>query len=114
MIRQRLGERATQKLIGEIGPRFKERNGGYTKILRLGRRASDGAEMAIIEFTQWSMKYTLDATNQSLGRLASKVAIILRGKNSASYTPNVLSKNEVLIINLKAARFTGNKFNQKK
>ena len=52
LIRQRLGERATQKLIGEIGPRFKERNGGYTKILRLGRRASDGAEMAIIEFTQ--------------------------------------------------------------
>lgn len=60
------------------------------------------------------MKYTLDATNQSLGRLASKAAIILRGKNLASYTPNVLPTNEVLIKNLKNVKFTGNKFKQKK
>ena len=50
LIRRSLGEQATKKLVGEIGPRFKERNGGYTKILRLGQRASDGAEMAIVEF----------------------------------------------------------------
>lgn len=59
-------------------------------------------------------KYELDATNESLGRLASKVATLLRGKNKASYTPNELPTNEVLIKNLKKAKFTGSKFDQKK
>jgi len=60
------------------------------------------------------MTYELDATNQSLGRLASKVAIILRGKNLASYAPSKLPTNEVVIKNLKNAKFTGNKFDQVK
>ncbi|OGN00453.1 MAG: 50S ribosomal protein L17 [Candidatus Yanofskybacteria bacterium RIFCSPHIGHO2_02_FULL_41_29] len=46
-----LGEKATKKLISELGPKFKDQSGGYTKVLRLGRRISDGAEMAIIKFT---------------------------------------------------------------
>ncbi len=60
------------------------------------------------------MKYTLDATNQSLGRLASKTAHLLRGKGIASYTPNKLPEHEVLVKNLKNAKFTGNKLSQKK
>jgi len=60
------------------------------------------------------MTYELDATNQSLGRLASKVAIILREKNLASYTPNKLPTSEVVVKNLKNAKFTGNKFDQVK
>ena len=51
-VRQNLGEKATHKLFSDIGPKFKERSGGYTKVLRLGRRVSDGAEMARIEFIQ--------------------------------------------------------------
>ena len=60
------------------------------------------------------MKYELDATNQTLGRLATKVATLLREKNLPSYTPNKLPESEVVVKNLKNARFTGSKFDDKK
>ncbi len=45
------------------------------------------------------MKYTLDATNKKLGRLATEIATILRGKNNPDFMPNKLSGNVVEVIN---------------
>lgn len=55
----------------------------------------------------------IDATNQTLGRLSSKIAFVLRGKNLPSFQPEVLPQVQVTIKNAEKVRFTGSKFNTK-
>lgn len=55
------------------------------------------------------MKYELDATNQTLGRLSSQISILLRGKNQATYQPHLTPDNEVTVSNIDKLRFTGAK-----
>ena len=47
---------ATKKLFGELAPRFADRPGGYTRIIRTGWRIGDGAELAILEFIGSELK----------------------------------------------------------
>lgn len=47
---------ATKKLFAELAPRFAERNGGYTRIVRTGWRIGDGAELAILEWIGSELK----------------------------------------------------------
>jgi large subunit ribosomal protein L17 len=47
---------ATNKLFGELAPRFADRQGGYTRIVRSGWRIGDGAELAILEFIGSELK----------------------------------------------------------
>jgi large subunit ribosomal protein L17 len=47
---------AVRKLFGEIAPRFKERNGGYTRVIKFGIRRGDAAPLSVIEFTDFSEK----------------------------------------------------------
>jgi large subunit ribosomal protein L17 len=48
--------KAVQKLFSELGPRFKQRPGGYTHVLKLGFRRGDGADMALIEYLGYEPK----------------------------------------------------------
>ncbi|MFV0417687.1 MAG: 50S ribosomal protein L13 [Dysgonomonas sp.] len=55
----------------------------------------------------------IDATGQTLGRMASKVAKLLRGKYKPSYTPHVDCGDNVIIINAEKVVLTGNKWNDR-
>ena len=57
--------------------------------------------------------YVIDATDMTLGRLASKVANILRGKNKPTYTPHIDCGDYVVIINCEKVKLTGNKLTDK-
>lgn len=57
--------------------------------------------------------YVADATNQTLGRMCSKIAHILRGKNKAYYTPHFDCGDYVIVINSGKVVLTGNKMEDK-
>jgi len=57
--------------------------------------------------------YIVDATDQILGRLASNIAIILRGKNKAYFTPHIDCGDNVIVINAEKIRLTGKKLTNK-
>ena len=57
--------------------------------------------------------YVIDATNEVLGRLASQVAKILRGKNKPSFTPHVDCGDNVIVINADKVKLTGKKMTDK-
>lgn len=57
--------------------------------------------------------YLVDATNQVLGRLAVKIANILRGKNKATYTPHVDMGDFVVVLNAEKIILTGQKMDKK-
>ncbi len=55
----------------------------------------------------------VDAENEVVGRLATKIAMILRGKHKTSYTPHADAGDNVIIINAEKVRFTGKKGTEK-
>lgn len=55
----------------------------------------------------------LDAEDQVLGRLATKAAMILRGKNKPGFTPHVDCGDNVIVVNAEKIRLTGKKWDQK-
>ena len=55
----------------------------------------------------------IDATNEVLGRLASQIAKILRGKNKPGYTPHVDCGDYVIVVNAEKVKLTGDKLTEK-
>ena len=58
--------------------------------------------------------YLVDAEGQTLGRLASQVAAILRGKHKPTYTPHMDMGDNVIVVNAGKVQLTGRKFDQKR
>jgi large subunit ribosomal protein L13 len=57
--------------------------------------------------------YVVDATGHTLGRLASRIALVLRGKHKPTYTPNVDMGDFVIVLNAGGVRLTGDKPDKK-
>ncbi len=57
--------------------------------------------------------YVVDAQDQTLGRLCSEVATVLRGKNKPTYTPHIDTGDNVIVINADKIKVTGKKMDQK-
>jgi large subunit ribosomal protein L13 len=70
---------------------------------------TESANEKIVE-RKW---HVIDATNQTLGRMSSRIASILRGKNKAYYTPHFDCGDYVIVINAGKVKLTGNKMEDK-
>ena len=57
--------------------------------------------------------YVVDATGMTLGRLASEVAKVLRGKNKPIFTPHIDTGDYVIVVNAEKIKVTGKKLDQK-
>ncbi len=84
-------EEVVAKLFSTLGPRYKERNGGYTRVLKAGFRYGDCAPMAIIELVdrERSAKGAKD-----LARVAAQKAAAAEAENSVESAPVVEAKAE--------------------
>jgi len=58
--------------------------------------------------------HKIDAKDKSIGRLATQIALILRGKNKAEYLPHLDMGDIVQVVNIDKIKFTGKKIEQKK
>ena len=57
--------------------------------------------------------FVVDVEGESVGRIASKIAHVLKGKHKATYTPHVDCGDNIVVINADKVRFTGSKWSQK-
>ncbi|MCL4418837.1 50S ribosomal protein L17 [Patescibacteria group bacterium] len=72
LLSSHLTPKAIDKLLSEVAPRFKERHGGYARVVKTGRRLSDGARMALIEWTESAALKSSDLLDKSLSTTATK------------------------------------------
>lgn len=87
---------------------FQKKNKNYQKVDALSYKTKSVADHEAKR--DW---YIIDAEGKTLGRMASKIASVLRGKNKPSFTPNADTGDYVIVINSGKVRLTGNKMNVK-
>jgi large subunit ribosomal protein L17 len=76
IVARRLYDEGTlAKLFTNIGPRMKERNGGYTRIVKLGFRGGDGAEMVILELVDYKLEEKIKGDAKKATKVNEKPAV---------------------------------------
>lgn len=60
------------ELVKNIAPRFKDRSGGYTRVIKIGRRPGDSAEMAFLEFVDYDWKTKAESTTSTAKKATKK------------------------------------------
>lgn len=83
-------EKILNKLFTEIGPRMKERNGGYTRVLKLGYRQGDAADVVILELVDY--KLDADKSEKTDEKPAKKAAAKSTTKKTASKSKEAVEK----------------------
>ena len=96
-------------LLGGPDIRLRKSHLGNVSLMEEIRMKTFMASPATIE-RKW---YVVDAANMTLGRLASEVAKVLRGKNKAIFTPHMDTGDYVIVINAEKVKVTGKKLDQK-
>lgn len=94
-------------ILSDIAPRFKNRNGGYTRIIKIGRRPGDTAEMAFIEFVDYDWKKagaTDDTTEKAVATDKSKTEKKAKTTAAKSKTKAVIAKKKTSAKKQKKAR----------
>ncbi len=86
-LKKDISEDAVNKLIKEIGPRFEKRPGGYTRIVKLGNRTKDNADMVLLEFVEKGEKTVEKKVKKSESKKENKKTV------KANVKKNVESKN---------------------
>ena len=82
---------AALAIVKNIAPRFKDRDGGYTRVIKIGRRPGDTAEMAFLEFVDYDFK-TAKAATATPAAKATKTAKAAKGAKADKSAEKVASK----------------------
>ncbi|MBO4641105.1 MAG: 50S ribosomal protein L17 [Treponema sp.] len=77
-------EKILNKLFTEIGPRMKERNGGYTRVLKLGFRQGDAADVVILELVDYKLESEEEKAEKKTAKKASAKDDSAKAKKTAS------------------------------
>lgn len=88
-------DKATQKLIEEIAPVFKDRNGGYTRIVKLGNRLGDNAKMAAVMLTEKPKRVVAEkAKDETKAKTSAKPKVEAKASKKSAAKPKAKVSKE--------------------